>query len=44
VIVYDSRGIGITTTGTKPYSMQYLANDTAGLLDGLKRPKADVMG
>jgi len=44
VIVFDTRGIGITTTGTKPYSMQYLANDTAGLLDGLKRPKADVMG
>ena len=44
VIVFDSRGIGNTTTGTKPYSMQQLANDTAGLLDALKIPKADVMG
>ena len=44
VIVFDSRGIGNTTTGSKPYSMQLLANDTAGLLDALKIPKADVMG
>jgi pimeloyl-ACP methyl ester carboxylesterase len=44
VIVFDSRGLGNTTTGSKPYSMQVLANDTAGLLDTLKIPKADVMG
>ena len=44
VITFDSRGIANTTTGTKPYSMQQLANDTAGLLDALKIPKADVMG
>ena len=44
VIVFDSRGIGNTTIGTKPYSMQQLANDTAGLLDALKIPKTDVMG
>jgi pimeloyl-ACP methyl ester carboxylesterase len=33
-----------TTVGSKPYTMQQLANDTAGLLDALKIPKADVMG
>jgi len=44
VIVFDSRGIGNTTTGSKPYSMEQLANDTAGLLDALKIPKADIMG
>ena len=44
VIVFDSRGLGNTTAGSKPYSMQLLANDTAGLLDALKIPKADVMG
>src|SRR5262245_32068918 len=44
VIAFDSRGIANTTNGTKPYSMQQLANDTAGLLDALKIPKADVMG
>ena len=44
VIAFDQRGIGNTTVGTKPYSMQQLANDTVGLLDALKIPKTDVMG
>ena len=44
VITFDSRGIANTTTGTNPYSMQQLANDTAGLLDALKIPKADILG
>jgi hypothetical protein len=35
VIVFDNRGVGNTTTGTKPFSIQQLANDTAGLLDAL---------
>ena len=44
VIVFDQRGIGNTTAGSKPYTYQQLANDTAGLMDALKIPKADVMG
>ncbi len=44
VIVFDSRGLGNTTMGSKPYTSQQLANDAAGLLDVLKIPKADVMG
>ena len=44
VIAFDRRGIGNTTAGSKPYTYQQLANDTAGLLDALKIPKADVMG
>ena len=44
VIAFDSRGLGNTTMGYKPYSMQQLADDAAGLLDALKIPKADVMG
>jgi pimeloyl-ACP methyl ester carboxylesterase len=44
VIVFDQRGIANTTIGSKPYTEQQLANDTAGLLDALKIPKADVMG
>jgi pimeloyl-ACP methyl ester carboxylesterase len=44
VIAYDSRGVGNTTIGSKPFSMQLLANDTAGLLDALKIQKADVLG
>ena len=44
VIVFDSRGIGNTTSGTEPYSIQLLANDTAGLMDALKIQKANVLG
>src|SRR5688500_17450127 len=44
VIVFDSRGLGNTTMGSKPYTYQQLANDAAGLLDALKIPKADVLG
>ena len=44
VIVFDYRGIGNTTLGTEPYSVQVLANDTAGLMDALKIQKANVLG
>src|SRR5436309_12584476 len=44
VIVFDQRGIANTTAGSRPYTYQQLASDTAGLLDALKIPKADVMG
>ena len=44
VIAFDQRGIANTTVGSKPYIPEQLANDTAGLLDALKIPKADVMG
>jgi pimeloyl-ACP methyl ester carboxylesterase len=44
VIIFDNRGVGNTTTGTKPFSVQQYANDTVGLLDGLKIQKADVLG
>jgi pimeloyl-ACP methyl ester carboxylesterase len=44
LIVFDPRGIGNTTIGSKPYTYQQLANDTAGLMDALKIPKAGVMG
>jgi pimeloyl-ACP methyl ester carboxylesterase len=42
--VQDCRGVGNTTIGTKPFSIQQLANDTAGLLGALKMQKADVLG
>jgi pimeloyl-ACP methyl ester carboxylesterase len=42
--VFDGRGVGNTTTGSKPYTIEQLANDTAGLLDALKIRKADVLG
>jgi pimeloyl-ACP methyl ester carboxylesterase len=44
VIVFDSRGVGNTTTGSKPYIIEQLANDTTGLLDALGIRKADVLG
>ena len=44
VIAFDSRGLGNTTMGSKPYTSQQLANDAAGLLNALKIPKADVLG
>jgi pimeloyl-ACP methyl ester carboxylesterase len=44
VIVFDSRGIGNTTTDSKPYTIRLLANDTAGLMDALKIHRADVFG
>ena len=44
VIVFDSRGVGNTSIGSKPYSIQQLANDAAGLLDALKIKNADILG
>jgi pimeloyl-ACP methyl ester carboxylesterase len=44
VIVFDNRGVGNTSMGTKPSSIQQFANDTAGLMDVLKLQKADVLG
>ena len=44
VIVFDPRGIGNTTIGSKPYTPSQLANDTTGLMDVLRIPKASVMG
>ena len=44
LIIFDNRGVGNTTTGTRPFSIQQFANDTVGLLDALKIRKADVLG
>jgi hypothetical protein len=44
VIIFDNRGVGNTTIGTKPFSIQQFANDTLGLLDVLKIQKVDVLG
>jgi pimeloyl-ACP methyl ester carboxylesterase len=44
VIVFDNRGVENTTTGSKPFSIRQLANDTVGLLHALKIQKADILG
>jgi hypothetical protein len=47
VIVFDNRGVGNTTTGSKPFSIQQLANDTAGfclmLLKFKKQMSLDIL-
>src|SRR5436309_6102235 len=44
VIIFDNRGVGNTTSGTRPFSIEQFANDTNGLLSALQIPKADVLG
>jgi pimeloyl-ACP methyl ester carboxylesterase len=44
VTIFDNRGMGNTTAGTKQFSISQFAKDTAGLLDALKIAKADVLG
>jgi pimeloyl-ACP methyl ester carboxylesterase len=44
VILFDNRGVGNTTSGIKPFSIEQFANDTVGLLDALKIQTADVLG
>jgi pimeloyl-ACP methyl ester carboxylesterase len=44
VIIFDNRGVGNTTIGTKPLSIQQFANDTVGLLDALKIQNVDILG
>jgi hypothetical protein len=39
VIIFDNRGVGNTTSGIRPFSIQQFANDTVGLLDALKYKK-----
>jgi pimeloyl-ACP methyl ester carboxylesterase len=41
---YQNRGMGETPIGTKPFSIEQFANDTAGLLDALQIERADVFG
>jgi alpha/beta hydrolase family protein len=36
VIIFDKRGPGESTIGTREFSINQFANDTAGLLDALK--------
>lgn len=44
VIIFDNRGAGESTIGTREFSINQFANDTVGLLDALKIQKADVLG
>lgn len=44
VIVLDNRGMGLTSTGTKKFTIRQFADDTAGLMEALKIRKAHVLG
>jgi pimeloyl-ACP methyl ester carboxylesterase len=44
VIIFDNRGAGESTNGTKAFSIKQFANDTAGLLETLKIDRADILG
>ncbi len=44
VIAFDNRGAGRTDMPEMAYSIGMFADDTAGLLDALKIPKAHVLG
>ena len=44
VTIFDNRGVGNTTEGTKLFSVKQFANDTLGLMKALGIQKADVFG
>lgn len=44
VIIFDNRGVGNTTAGLKPFSIEQFATDTIGLVNALKLQQIDVLG
>jgi pimeloyl-ACP methyl ester carboxylesterase len=44
VIVFDNRGIGNTTVGSKNFTIDQFAADSVGLLDAIEINKSDVLG
>jgi pimeloyl-ACP methyl ester carboxylesterase len=44
VIVFDNRGMGKTTAGTKAFTIDQFADDTAGLIQALGFGQANVLG
>ncbi len=44
VITFDNRGAGRTSSPDRPYTIDQMADDAAGLLEALEIPKAHVLG
>ncbi len=44
VVIFDNRGTGISTTGTKPFSIEQFCEDTARLMDAIGIQQAHVLG
>ncbi len=44
VIVFDNRGMGASEAGSRPFSIEQFADDTAGLMAALELRRAHVLG
>jgi pimeloyl-ACP methyl ester carboxylesterase len=44
LITFDNRGMGRTGAGTRPFTIEQFAEDTAGLMDALGTVRAHVLG
>jgi len=44
IIAFDNRGAGRTDISDREYSIKLFADDTAGLMDALGIPRANVLG
>jgi 3-oxoadipate enol-lactonase len=44
VILFDNRGVGLSSLGSKPLSVGQMAEDTVGLLDALGIPETHLFG
>jgi len=44
VIIFDNRGMGLTTASDKEFTIELFAEDTAGLLDALNIERAHILG
>ena len=44
VITFDNRGMGETSAGTRPFTVEQFAEDTAGLMDALGIERAHLFG
>lgn len=44
VYLFDNRGAGLTTSGTKPFSIEQFTKDTAGFIRAMGYEKTDLLG
>lgn len=44
VYIFDNRGAGLTTSGTKPFSIEQFARDTAGFIRAMGYEEIDLLG
>jgi pimeloyl-ACP methyl ester carboxylesterase len=42
--IFDNRGAGLTTSGTKPFSIEQFAKDTTGFIRAMGYDKTDLLG